>query len=68
MKSKDLENKKIYADLHLELSAEDIKERIESKVGENYVFTEEQLCLFVQNYIEKHMVSTILSELKISIK
>lgn len=68
MKSKDLKDKKIYVDLHLEISSDEIKERIESKVSENYVFTEEQLCLFVQNYIEKHMVSTILSELKISIK
>lgn len=68
MKSKDLDDKKIYADLHLEISVEDIKERIESKVSENYVFSEEQLRLFVKNYIEKHMVSTILSELKISIK
>lgn len=68
MKSKDLDDKKIYVDLHLEISSEDIKERIEHKVGENYVFTEEQLILFVKDYVEKHMVYTILSELEISIK
>ena len=68
MKSKDLDDKKIYVDLHLEISAEDIKERIEHKVSENYVFTEEQLILFVKDYVERHMVSTIMSELEISIK
>lgn len=68
MKSKDLDDKKIYVDLHLEISSEDIKERIEQRVSENYVFTEEQLVLFVKNYVERHMVSTIMSELEISIK
>lgn len=68
MKPKDLKNKKIYADLHLEISSEDIKERIEHKVSENYVFTEEQFILFVKDYVERHMVYTILSELEISIK
>ena len=68
MKSKDLDDKKIYVDLHLEISSEDIKERIEHKVSENYVFTEEQLVLFVKDYVERHMVSTIMAELEISIK
>ena len=68
MKSKDLDDKKIYVDLHLEISSEDIKERIEHKVSENFVFTEEQLILFVKDYVERHMVSTIMSELEISIK
>lgn len=68
MKSKDLDDKKIYVDLHLEISPEDIKERIEQRVSENYVFTEEELILFVKNYVERHMVSTIMSELEISIK
>ena len=68
MKSKDLDSKKIYVDLHLEISSEDIKERIEYKVSENYVFTEEQLILFIKDYVERHMVSTIMSELEISIK
>jgi hypothetical protein len=68
MTSKDLKNKKIYADLHLEISSEEIKERIEQIVSEDSVFGEKELILFVENYVEKHLVYTILSELKISIK
>lgn len=68
MKPKDLKNKKIYADLHLEISSEEIKKGFEQIVSEDFVFGEKELILFVKNYVEKHMVYTILSELKISIK
>lgn len=68
MTSKDLKDKKIYVDLHLEISSDEIKERIERNFSENFTFTEEQLIQFIKKYVEDHKVYTILSNLEISIK
>lgn len=68
MTSKDLKDKKIYVDLHLEIPSEEIKEGIEAIVSEDFVFGEKELILFVENYVEKHMGYTIMSNLEISIK
>ena len=68
MTSKDLKDKKIYVDLHLEISSDEIKERIERNFSENFTFTEEQLIQFMKKYVETNKVYTILSNLEISIK
>lgn len=68
MTSKDLKDKKIYVDLHLEISSDEIKERIERNFSENFTFTEEQLIQFIKKYVETNKVYTILSNLEISIK
>ena len=68
MTSKDLKDKKIYVDLHLEISSDEIKERIERNFSENFTFTEDQLIQFIKKYVETNKVYTILSNLEISIK
>ncbi len=68
MISKDLKDKKICVDLHLEISSDEIKERIERNFSENFTFTEDQLIQFIKKYVETNKVYTILSNLEISIK